>query len=75
MKVRLWDGGSDVELDIGSDMSIGTWSELRVVRVEQEAVKATSGVDIEISGEVGVALVGILVGVLQFRAIEFDWVI
>ena len=76
VKVRLCDEDSGIKVsDIGREMSMGTWSELRVVRVDQEAVKAMSGVEIEVSGEVGVALVGILVGELEFRAIELDWVI
>ncbi len=73
MKVRLCEEGSGIKVsDIGREMSMGTWSELRVVRVDQEAVKAMSGVEIEMSGEVGVALVGILVGEFEFRAIELD---
>ena len=63
-------GGS--VLDSGREMRIGTWSELSVVRVDQEAVKAMSGVDIDRSGEVGLPLVGILVGVLVFRGMEED---
>ena len=40
--------------------------------MDQVAVRAMSGVDIEMSGDVGAALVGILVGELVFRVMEFD---
>ena len=64
VKVRLVDGGSGVMgFRSGSEIRIGRWSELSVVRVDQEAVMAMSGVEIEMSVEVGVAFVGTLVGV------------
>jgi len=46
-----------------------------VVRVDQVAVRAMSGVEIEMSGEVGAWLIGSLVGVLVLRVMEEDWVI
>ena len=76
MKVRLVDGESGVRgFKSGREIRIGRWSELSVVRVDQEAVMALSGVEIEMSGEVGVAFVGTLVGVFVLRAMEVDCVI
>ena len=46
-----------------------------MVRVDQDAVMAMSGVKTEVSGEVGVAFVGTLVGVFVLRAMEEDYVI
>ena len=63
-----------MELASGRDIRMGRWSELSVVRVDQEAVMAMSGV--EMSGEDGVALVGTLnCGGFVLRAMEKDWVI
>ena len=76
MKVRLVDGESGVRgFKSGREIRIGRWSEFSVVRVGQEAVMAMSGVEIEMSGEVAVAFVGILVGVFVLRAMKEDCVI
>ena len=48
-------------------MSIGRWSEFRVVRVVHSKSVAISGVVIERSGEVGFPCLGSLVGVLVLR--------
>ena len=76
MKVRLCDGELDVGgFESGREIRMGRWSELSVVRVDQEAVMAMSAVEIEMSGEDGVPLVGTLVGVFVLRAMEEDCVI
>jgi hypothetical protein len=53
-------------------MRIGRWSELSVVRVDQVAVSARSGVDMERSGEVGEEFDGTRVGELVFKVSEED---
>ena len=76
VKVRLCDGELDVGgFESGREIRMGRWSELSVVRVDQEAVMAMSAVEIEMSGEDGVPLVGTLVGVFVLRAMEEDCVI
>ena len=76
MKVRLVDGELDLRgFESGREIRMGRWSELSVVSVDQEAVMTMSAVEIEMSGEDGVPLVGTLVGVFVLRAMEKDCVI
>ena len=51
-------------------MSMGRWSELRVVRVVHSKSVTISGVDMERSGEVGFPWVGRWVGVSRLRRIR-----
>ena len=63
------------ESESGREMRIGRWSEFKVVRVVHVAVRAMSGVAMEMSGEVGERLSGRRVAELVLRVREEDWVI
>ena len=53
-------------------MSIGRWSELRVLRVVKSKSGAISGVAIARSGDEGVPCDGSLVGVSMFRVTRLE---